>query len=67
MKEKYFYVDGYLTHEGQPMLQLWDGRRQHLLTLSHVRSLLGDIHAEIQRLDSERNGDNEGKCADQDN
>lgn len=57
---RYFTVDGWLSAGGSPYIQLQTitGCKQ-VLTLPEVRTLIADIHAEIQRLDSERNGEGE--------
>ena len=53
---RYFTVDGWLSAGGAPYIQLQTvtGCKQ-ILTLPEIRTLIADIHAELQRLDDERN------------
>jgi hypothetical protein len=57
MKDRFYTVDGWVTFKGVPRIQLEEPvtKRKQILTLPQVRTLIADILAEIQRLDSERN------------
>lgn len=61
MRDRYYTVDGWITAWGEPRIQLEEPTgRKRVLTLPEIRTLIADIHAEIQRLDSERNADGTG-------
>lgn len=66
---RYYAVDGWITASGTPRIQLEEPvtGRKRVLTLPEIRTLIADIHAEIQRLDEERKGETYSGNCDTDN